>query len=68
MICQLISNELFREEFGHEFGDSVIEYRLIGIVALQVTIVRTPTHPFWLGWQIPFVRIEVGLKRDLILA
>ena len=42
--------ELFREKFGHEFGDSVFECRLIGIVTLHVTIIGAPTHPFRLRW------------------
>ena len=51
--------ELFREKFGHEFGDSVFECRLIGIVTLHVTIIGAPTHPLRFRWQIPFVRIEI---------
>ena len=35
------------------------QYGLTGIVTLYVPFIRAPTHPLWLGWQIPFVRIEI---------
>jgi hypothetical protein len=50
---------LFREQFGKELNHSVIQNCLILIKALYITIIRVPTHPFWFGWQIPFVRVKI---------
>src|SRR6266404_7683023 len=35
------------------------------VVSVGIAIIRSPPHPFWLRWKIPFIRIEVGNESRL---
>jgi hypothetical protein len=48
------------QQLGHQFNDAVIEDVFIGVVALDVAVVRAPSHPFWLWRQVPFIWIAIA--------
>jgi hypothetical protein len=50
----------FRFPATHQFNDAVIEDVFIGVVALDVAVVRAPSHPFWLWRQVPFIWIAIA--------
>ena len=59
-MCLLISNEIILCPTWREFGDTISQYFLVGVVTLHIAIIRAPMHPSRLWRESPFVRIEIG--------
>ena len=63
----MIFKEIAGEQLRHQLSYTAVENLLIVIKSIYMAFIGSPTHPFGLGWQFPFVRIEIGNQFGLNL-